>query len=545
MKFLEILLEGRRDDFLKSYGSKFDKNNLKTILSLSQDLNPNNKYLMFLGKVLQPGKIDVEKVKKIIDKFEKYQSSLNDREINNYDTLDAISQAISDHENRVRRDVKKVEGAEILYEDDRFVVVLPLTYETSCYYGSGTKWCTTSSESYFQKYNSEGKLFYVLDKKASSGDKYYKVAVQEGFDGSRTLWDVQDKPFYSGWILDTDNWKKIESTIVQYMETNYPDKIRIFKDEFLRKQERERIERENQRRERARKLAEAESRREDDEWNIENDTYMSNRANAVWRVINDDLNIDIAEGEDIYNLIPIGLGGRGIQVFEWIGENGYDEYQVGNDTEATEYATEMLKDQIQGNSLTEMYRHDFLESHLDTDKIEEFFQNLAEDLVREDIESYFDESEKELSSEQEKLIEELQEKIESLQEKIYQLRQKMDELEDDGSNEYQELEELVENTEEQITEAEEEIEEIKENPEGEVPEEKIEYQIENIKDEYVSNPMYYLDEFGVSLEDFIDIDSLIEDQLSTDGRGHILNYYDGTEYEASVNKHWYFVYIVN
>ena len=33
-----------------------------------------------------------------------------------------------------------------LYEDDRWLLVKPNTYEGSCYYGSSTKWCTASKD---------------------------------------------------------------------------------------------------------------------------------------------------------------------------------------------------------------------------------------------------------------------------------------------------------------------------------------------------------------------------------------------------------------
>ena len=60
MNLLELILEGRREDFLKQYSSKFSRDELKTIISLSQNLSPNNKFLMFLGKTLTPKRIEVD-----------------------------------------------------------------------------------------------------------------------------------------------------------------------------------------------------------------------------------------------------------------------------------------------------------------------------------------------------------------------------------------------------------------------------------------------------------------------------------------------------
>ena len=57
--------------------------------------------------------------------------------------------------------------AEILYEDDDVLVIRPKSYGASCYYGRGTKWCTTSKESsgYYDRYANRGLLYYFIKKK--------------------------------------------------------------------------------------------------------------------------------------------------------------------------------------------------------------------------------------------------------------------------------------------------------------------------------------------------------------------------------------------
>lgn len=53
-----------------------------------------------------------------------------------------------------------------IYEDDRFVVVLPGTRQASRYYGQGTQWCTAAKDSnQFANYSKEGVyLYYIIDK---------------------------------------------------------------------------------------------------------------------------------------------------------------------------------------------------------------------------------------------------------------------------------------------------------------------------------------------------------------------------------------------
>ena len=49
--------------------------------------------------------LDINKAKELINKFVKYQNVLDQRDINQYKSLEDIQNAISAHENKVRRDV--------------------------------------------------------------------------------------------------------------------------------------------------------------------------------------------------------------------------------------------------------------------------------------------------------------------------------------------------------------------------------------------------------------------------------------------------------
>ena len=55
-----------------------------------------------------------------------------------------------------------------IYEDDKFLLVIPYTHEASCKYGAGTKWCTTGrdekGEEWFNKHFDSGSLGYFIIK---------------------------------------------------------------------------------------------------------------------------------------------------------------------------------------------------------------------------------------------------------------------------------------------------------------------------------------------------------------------------------------------
>lgn len=62
-----------------------------------------------------------------------------------------------------------------LYEDDKFLLVIPYTHEASCKYGAGTKWCTTGRDDkgteWFEKHNKVGSLGYLIIKDKELSDK--------------------------------------------------------------------------------------------------------------------------------------------------------------------------------------------------------------------------------------------------------------------------------------------------------------------------------------------------------------------------------------
>lgn len=67
------------------------------------------------------------------------------------------------------------QGAELVYEGETIKVYQPTTVEGACYYGRGTKWCTsaTLSENLFEEYDDQGPLYIIQPiKPRHTGEKY-------------------------------------------------------------------------------------------------------------------------------------------------------------------------------------------------------------------------------------------------------------------------------------------------------------------------------------------------------------------------------------
>lgn len=96
------------------------------------------------------------------------------KDITNYHPyfIQTLKKIIEENKSGKEKEKDAKSQVEKLYEDDQYLVLKPKTYEASCYYGAGTKWCTASKDDrqQFRKYTEEGELYYFINKK--TGEKY-------------------------------------------------------------------------------------------------------------------------------------------------------------------------------------------------------------------------------------------------------------------------------------------------------------------------------------------------------------------------------------
>ena len=127
-------------------------------------------------------------LKSIFDRFNKVQPRLAIKDIFGYNSLQDLQRAIYAQSNKENEKSVKSEQANIIINNDRLLLVEPLTVEASILYGANTKWCTAArTDNKFLNYLIEGYkdtacLLYLIDKKLNT--KY----------GIVYRWDT--KPFF-------------------------------------------------------------------------------------------------------------------------------------------------------------------------------------------------------------------------------------------------------------------------------------------------------------------------------------------------------------
>ena len=273
-------------------------------------------------------------------------------------------------------------------------------------------------------------------------------------------------------------------------------------------------------------------------------------------------------------------------VFESIHSDTYgNTYAVGTESEVDDSIEEYYEDMI--NDLSNFDKRT-LSYHIDGEDVYEYF----EDSIREDI---YDRPEdydisKETSKKQDQEIINLKnekksleietylisngarspliEEIESMKYfkfkdyipnllvvewsddkwQIYQNGKKVDEVtyedEDEDGEHESDNESRVEEIENRSEEIDSEIQEIKDDPDGDLSDDDIEQVMEEKRDEIESDPISWLDDYGMDYDNFVNKRSLLRD-LIDESEYSVISYYDGDYQEVNINSNTYIVFRID
>ena len=174
---LSLLFEAASlGDIYQKYYSQIPEETFRQIVSADPTYNVEKpdkmgKFGKWLLNLYQKGALkneDLYKAKDYLSTFVKFNAKINQKDINKYSSLPelykTIEPFIANPEQTTSKsdEVRKIkEGAQKVYEDAKWLVIVPHTQEASCYYGKGTQWCTAAdvSDNMFDYYNEKGNLY--------------------------------------------------------------------------------------------------------------------------------------------------------------------------------------------------------------------------------------------------------------------------------------------------------------------------------------------------------------------------------------------------
>ena len=131
---------------------------------------------------------------------------------------------------------------------------------------------------------------------------------------------------------------------------------------------------------------------------------------------------------------------------------------------------------------------------------------------------------------------------------IYQNGKKVDEVtyedEDEDGEHESDNESRVEEIENRSEEIDSEIQEIKDDPDGDLSDDDIEQVMEEKRDEIESDPISWLDDYGMDYDNFVNKRSLLRD-LIDESDYRVISHYDGDYQEVNINSNTYIVFRID
>ena len=176
-QMFNLILEAATiQDIYQKYYSNIPEDIFQEIISADPTYNPQKPQKMgkfgkwLLGIYLKDNlkTEDLYKATDYLSYFVKFNGKIQQKDIMKYKSLPELYSVVEpfisnpDQAATKSEEVRKIkEGAEKVYEDAKWMVIVPHTQEASCYYGKGTQWCTaaTGSQNYFDYYNKKGLLY--------------------------------------------------------------------------------------------------------------------------------------------------------------------------------------------------------------------------------------------------------------------------------------------------------------------------------------------------------------------------------------------------
>jgi hypothetical protein len=224
-------IEEHCDEIVKHFHSEFGipMEDLKNVPTLQ---------LVLFYRIVD-GMFNVDDLK-TFQKFCEYneRNLIKQNDVSTYNSFDEINNAVSVAEIVANsKDLEK--QIKIVYEDNEWLFVRPLTFHASRKYGTNTKWCTTteSNPDYFVKYSTKGVLIYCINKITG-----YKVASFRSLDKNDpefSWWNQKDTRIDSLQSeLPDELLKVIRVESLDNAKTNrflLPDDERIKEEKFLKK----------------------------------------------------------------------------------------------------------------------------------------------------------------------------------------------------------------------------------------------------------------------------------------------------------------------
>jgi hypothetical protein len=175
---------------------------------------------------------EMEYMLEVLNKFDELATNglIENADLNQYKNLSAVKQSVK--EATLTKSIGKAKKEiKILYEDDKYMLFLPLSYDAASVYGKGTRWCITQHE-YFYRYTDKGILAYFIEKDKNRkiglyydmGISYY-YSVLKAKNSNENSYGLRNKP-----MNDSDDEETVKYDAEMREMYNFSNKFSCWTD---------------------------------------------------------------------------------------------------------------------------------------------------------------------------------------------------------------------------------------------------------------------------------------------------------------------------
>lgn len=253
--------------------------------------------------------------------------------------------------------------------------------------------------------------------------------------------------------------------------------------------------------------------------------------------IDEELNELYEEFSDVYDIELDDEDYSGWDISSFNVEKLGQRYMVGDEYDmenAAEKYLEQLYDDIGYSHLPDW----ILEDALDKDGVVYYFKEMFSDDVYNNPEDYLQEQGKDFSQEQKKFYDSHKLESNALLKRILKLSEGL-KNEPEGEREDQ-MRELIKKLEDKYFGLIEKMDEIEAEPEGEYKEDAIQEKIDELVESVEENPMQYIEDYGLEINNFLDGEEIIRLVIQSDGY-QVMSSHDGELNEEYVDGETFYI----
>ena len=231
------------EDMMKRYKGEWQKEYINTLekYGLTNSVLgvvPDKHKLMVLGNLRNLNEIGLD-LKMLLDFDEMLENNLiPETDLSTYESFTKIQEQLNiAYTKKILKEERSL--IDVVFENDEWFAIRPLTFESSKKYGAGTKWCTTSENNpnHFYRYSQSGVLIYLYNKlnNRKFGIHFNMEEEKLGFHvGIQIYNEVDDRIDSSDARIQFEVMDQIKQNIglgnnepaqttTTYIQNNYPD----------------------------------------------------------------------------------------------------------------------------------------------------------------------------------------------------------------------------------------------------------------------------------------------------------------------------------